>query len=125
MASNEERIEKIKRTLAKRTARNKAAFLEAFEKKAGNIGAACKAAGIDRQTYLNYKSSDEEFKNALWEIFESLKDHQESVVFMAGKTDWKAALEWNKVYNKDRGWGGQVDIKMEGKIHVTLPDDFE
>lgn len=111
--------------VAEKIATNKRNFLVAFEKKACNIGAACKAANIDRQTYANYVKADPEFANKIWEAQEALVDFAESQQMKNIAEGSEQSLDrFLRAYGQTRGYGNKVDVRVSSEIIVGLPEGF-
>lgn len=64
-----------------RTDNRKKAVLQALEEAKGIVSAACKAAGIARQTFYEWKNEDSEFAAAVEDIQEVAIDYVESKLF--------------------------------------------
>lgn len=60
---------------------NKKKLLEGLEKYNGIISSACQFAGLDRQTFYNYKRDDQEFAKAVEDINEAAIDFVEGKLF--------------------------------------------
>lgn len=100
-------------------------FLTAFEKKACNISAACKAANIDRQTYMNYAKADPEFADKMWAIEQALIDFAESQLMKKiSEGDIKAIELFLNSKGKERGFGNAMNIRISTEIIVGLPEGF-
>ena len=53
-------------------------FILTLLRKAGNITNACRAVGISRITYYNWRKADKDFAMAVWEVGQALVDNVES-----------------------------------------------
>lgn len=82
---------------------NKKKLLEGLRKYRGIITNACQFAGLDRQTFYNYKSDDEEFAKAVEDISEEALD------FVEGK-----------LFEKINGWDNAV-LTKEGYVAYDQP----
>lgn len=121
MAKNTQNIE-TNRT--NRTKSDKKRFLEIFEKKDAHISNTCKDANIGRTTYYDWLEADEEFKQAIDDVKESLKDDTESYLIKACKDGNVTAIIFRlKTICKDRGYDESQtiaivrpieDIELEG-----------
>lgn len=85
-------------------------FLKAFELSAGNVSIACAKAGIVRDTFYIWKKSDEEFKERVTDITESLLDMAETIL-LKGVKEGKTAelLFFLKTKGKKRGYVERVE----------------
>ena len=95
-----------------RTISDKKRFLEIFEKKDAHISKACKAAKVGRQTYYDWLE-DEEFKQSVDDVKESLKDDTESYLLDACKAGNITAIIFRcKTLCKDRGYDETHQIEI-------------
>ncbi len=102
-------------------------FVEFYRKAGTNISAACKAFHIVRKTFYEWYENDPEFKEAIDEAKDEIKDFGESqlLTLMKGipKTDKNGQLErwierpdtaavifFNKTRNKDRGYVERTEV---------------
>jgi hypothetical protein len=95
----------------------KKATLKAYVNSFGNITQTCQIAGIDRQTFYNWKDSDPKFKKALEDAQpkERFKDFLESkAVSRINKGSDKILLHALKTKAKDRGWSEKQEIELSG-----------
>ena len=80
-------------------------FLKKLDEVNGNISKACKAVGIDRKTFYNWKKTDDDFRDKAEEIIDKILDDIEDVVYTkALEGDLKAAFFVLKTKGKKRGW---------------------
>lgn len=86
------------------TATLKALFVEQFRAKLGNVYQAATAVGINRRTYTQWKSDDEQFAAEIAEALEDVKDQIESLI-LTGKSTQTGRLAWLNARAKDRGYG--------------------
>ena len=94
-----------------RTKSDKKRFLEIFEKKDAHIFKACKGAKVGRQTYYDWIKVDEEFKQAVDDVREGLKDDTEDYLLKACKDGNVAAIIYRcKTICKDRGYDEKTQI---------------
>ena len=110
--------------------RDKEKFLEVFANNLGNVQDSCKAAGIARKTYYNWKNNDDEFAQAVEEIQEGLIDMAESKLLdtiKSGKTN--EILFYLKTKGKYRGYVERQEITgadgMPPKIEIEIVNKFE
>lgn len=103
------------------TIRAKTMFLQDFAKFRGNVGKALKRCGKSRQTYYDWTSDDQKFKQQLVEIKEGLLDIAEDCLKNAiaqGDTD---AAKWMlKHLARDRGYGDHIQI--DANINITAAE---
>ena len=96
-----------------RTKSDKKRFLEIFEKKDAHISNTCKDANIGRTTYYDWLEADEEFKQAIDDVKESLKDDTEDYLIKACKDGNVAAIIFRlKTICKDRGYDEKQTIEL-------------
>jgi len=87
------------------TDEGKRTFLEIFNKKLGNVKAACEASNISRGTYYKWVENDKEFAENAHNVFEGLKDMAETKLqqaIHAGKT--AELIFFLKTKCQDRGY---------------------
>ena len=86
-------------------------FLKKLDEVNGNISKACKALGIDRKTYYNWKNSNDDFRDRAEEVIDKILDDIEDVVYTkALEGDLKAAFFVLKTKGKKRGWSEKDKI---------------
>ena len=91
-------------------AARKAKFLEVFDGVACNVSQACKAAGVSRQTYFNWKKDDEKFATVVKDSQEALIDFAESMLMKKIKAeDNTAIIFFLKCRAKERGYIERVE----------------
>ena len=96
-----------------RTKSDKKRFLEIFEKKDAHISKTCKDANIGRTTYYDWIDADEEFKQAIDDVKESLKDDTEDYLIKACKDGNVTAIIFRlKTICKDRGYDEKQTIEL-------------
>lgn len=111
----EGKAEKEKKQEQERTIKKKATFLLAFELSAGNVSMACKKAKISRNTYYRWCNEDPDFKEACWEVDESMLDLAESQLkkkIKEGTSD-TLLIFYLKTKGKDRGYIEKVIHRNE------------
>jgi len=95
---------------------DKGTFIEVFEKKGGNIDASCKAFGISRQTFYNWKSDDQDFADKISNVQEGLIDFVESKLMENIKdNDTTSTIFYLKTKGKSRGYTERQEIEHQGK----------
>ena len=94
------------------TISDKKRFLEIFKKKDTHISNSCISSNISRQTYYRWLK-DEEFKQAIDDVKESLKDDTEDYLIKACKDGNVAAIIFRlKTICKDRGYDEKQTIEL-------------
>ncbi len=97
--------------------KDKDTFLEAFRANNCNISKSCEAANISRQTFYNWKESDEDFKAEVISCEEALLDLAESKLMENIKKGATPELIFYlKTKGKKRGYVERQEITgTEGK----------
>ncbi len=109
-------------TVKNRTAKDKAAILEALKESKGIISKACEAVGIARKTFYEWKNSDSDFASACEEVTEVTLDVLESVVLniaMAGQQErdqLNAAQFLLRSKGKHRGFSDKIETQISGEL---------
>lgn len=101
-----------------RTRINKKAFLLAFENSFGNITASCRAVGICRQTYYDWKKTDEKFSQDIENIepSEMMVDLAEgAMVSKIISGDVTAILFLLRTKGKKRGYSEKETVEDQKK----------
>lgn len=99
------------------------AFLEIFPKKAGNISVTCEAVGVSRRTYYNWFEQDEEFKDAILSVKESMIDFTESKLMeLIREKNVTAIIFYLKTQAKHRGYIERAEVEHDAseKLIVNL-----
>jgi hypothetical protein len=83
------------------------------------ISQAAKSCGINRSTYLDYYSSDPEFKRAVDEAEEAATDVIENALFEAAAGgDVKAQQVW--LFNRRKhAWSDSKNLKVDANVQAT------
>jgi len=98
-------------TQAAKTDRRKKLFLIAFDRKACNVTAACKASGITRTQLYAWRRNDPAFEAAFLEVDEQDLDFTESKLKKAIKNDQGWAICFHlKCKGKKRGWVERQEV---------------
>jgi hypothetical protein len=109
--------------IEKKTAETKERFLAAFEKKYGNVRAACVAVGMPRSTFYFWRKEDAAFAEAVDAVLEDVKDNMESQLILIGmgvkQGSVVALLCWLNARAKDRGYGTSK-IERGGKLSFVV-----
>jgi hypothetical protein len=105
-------------------------FPDTLKKHMGIISHACKAAGIRRSTYYQWRDHDPDFKDACMEAFEERKDHVESKLLKKiDDDDTTAIIFYLKTQAKDRGYVEKQVLEHAGsskhpiKLQLLLPKE--
>ena len=94
-------------------------LLQSLENSFGNISEACKKAKISRRSFYNYLRDDEEFKEAVEEIEESLIDLAESELYnQISKENTTALIFFLKTKGKKRGYVERTEV-------INKPEDVD
>jgi len=115
-------------TQAAKTYRRKKLFLIAFERKACNVTAACKASGISRRQLYAWRKADQEFEAAFLEADEQDLDFTESKLKKAIVNDQGWAICFHlKCKGKKRGWVERQEVTgADGvPLHGGVSDEEE
>lgn len=106
---------------------NKKAMLKAMTLTMGNVREACKKVKISRQTHYVWLRTDEEYKEAIDEIVEGIKDWVESKIREHIANDNPTVtIFYAKTKMKDRGYVEQQDHNIaitKGKLPDWLDDE--
>jgi len=95
------------------TVKKKTQFIELFFTTSNNIAQTCATIGIGRQTYYLWLDKDPDFKKAMYDAGEKMKDYMESMLIKAADVDWRAAAFWLKIHAKDRGYKPDIALAAE------------
>lgn len=83
---------------------------EVYAKKAGNVSSTCLSLGIDRNTFMNWRSKYPELNQALNEVEESLIDFSESKLLEQIQDGNLTAIIFHlKTKGKNRGYVERVE----------------
>ena len=100
---------KNKKSPAK-TQHKKKALLEALEKSLGVVTTACKKVGVNRSTYYDYYSGDDEFKRAVDDLSNVALDFAESQLHrQISDGNTSATIFYLKTKGKKRGYIERVE----------------
>jgi len=95
-------------------------FLELYEKNGCNISATCKAVGINRTTFYNWKSKSKKFSKQIHEIQEGLIDYAESKLIQKVRDgDVTCLIFFLKTKGKMRGYSEKYDLNHSGEINAN------
>lgn len=96
-------------------------FLKAYTDTTFNITAACKIAGIRRESFKRWLKQYPEFKEHFEEASESKKDFIESKLLENIKANDSACIiHASKTLLRDRGYGEKQEIEFTGKHGVMI-----
>lgn len=91
-------------------------FLKMFKSKACNISLACESVPIDRQTYYNWMSKDEKFKEKVEAQQEALLDFTESKLMVNINKGKEASIFFHlKCRGKKRGYIERQEVEQVGE----------
>ena len=102
-------------------------FIEIFLRKGGNISVTCEAVGVSRRTYYNWFEQDEEFKDAILSVKESMIDFTESKLMeLIREKNITAIIFYLKTQAKHRGYIERSEIDHEGiNINWNVTKTYE
>jgi hypothetical protein len=105
-------------------------FPEILKQHMGIVSSACKAAGIRRCTYYQWRDRDPEFREACLEAYEERKDFAESILFeKIREKDTTSVIFYLKTQCKDRGYVEKSVLEHAGsaknpmKLQLILPKE--
>jgi transposase-like protein len=93
--------------------------IEIYKKKAGNVSETCKAMGIPRSTFYNWKKENEDFTKAIEEYDESLIDFGESQLLQLMKGTQSTFKEEKDIVDKS---DGKIKTLKHIKVSEYPPD---
>lgn len=107
----------------KNTAKNRQRFLTILEKKSGNVKESCKAFGIARKTFYEWKKKSTKFKEQVKEIEEGLIDFAESELLkQISNGNIRAITFFLKTKGKKRGYSEKYQFeKNHDKSNEKAP----
>jgi len=93
-------------------------FIHAFIAMNFDRAAACRAVGIDFGKLISWKTKDKKFKKLYdFLVTEAKGDFYESALLdLVAVRDSSAVIFANRTFNKDRGYGNQLTVKMQGEV---------
>lgn len=96
----------------KDTAKNRQIFLEAFKNKAGSVTAACRAVGISRKTFYEWKKKSSKFRDQVEMVEEELIDFAESALFkLIAEGNARSTIFFLKTRGKKRGYSEKYEAQ--------------
>ena len=105
----------------RRVKERKRLFLEAYVRKACNVAAACKAIGIMRGTFVDWRNNDSEFTTQLAHADESFIDFAESKLKeKITEGDEKSIIFFLKTKGKSRGYGDKIELSSDPNNPMTI-----
>jgi len=112
----------LKDTLHSRHLKKRDIALKTLELSAGNVSEACKKANISRATFYRWYNKEEEFKDHVDSIKESLLDLAESKLLeMINNGNLTAIIFYLKTKGQSRGYIEKQYIESkEFKVHDTI-----
>lgn len=85
-------------------------FLEAYDRSLGNVSTACRAVGVSRATFYNWKKSDEKFREAIGELDEYNLDFAETMLMKHIRDgDTTTLIFFLKTKGRERGYVERVE----------------
>lgn len=107
-------------TIKKRIAAQQKQFLEIYYKaKATNIAATCRAVGINRSTYYEWRSKYPEFNEACHEAEEALIDFAESKLIENLQAGREASLFFFLCNRAPERWKNIQHVKASGRFETV------
>lgn len=98
-------------------------FVDALTNAKGIIYLACEAVGISRQTYYNWRKSDEVFREAVDEVLETQVDWVENKLLdLINAGDTTATIFYLKTKGKKRGYSDKAQPKDEDHKDPVVTD---
>ncbi len=99
------------KTVQDRIAKDKQAVLEQLSNTNGIVASACKAAGISRYTFYEWKKTDPEFAEKVEDILELQKDFCEALILKKMRDgDTTMIIFYAKTKMKDRGYVERQEV---------------
>ena len=100
-------------------------FIEAFTTRLGNITLACKDIKLDRQTFYDWKATDEEFKKAVEEVNQVVLDFAEGKLMgLINKQNPAAIIFFLKCRAKERGYIERQEITIDDYSKDALKEQL-
>ena len=114
------------KTVQKRMEKGKEEVLARLSETSGIVASACKAAGISRYTFYEWRKTDPEFAEKVEDIMELQKDFCASLILKKMKEgDTTMIIFYAKTKMKDRGYIERQEFTgADGKPLVT-PQDID
>lgn len=112
---------------------NQIKFINAYVSNYCNVAAACRSAGISRQTFYHWNKTSDTFNEAFEQAKEGLKDLVEQEIHRHIFEDRNPVVlsKFAPKILKDRGYGDTQDINLNGSMQndnevvVTIIDGGE
>ena len=95
---------------------------ELFTKRACNVGSTCKAIGISRTTWYNWKEATPEFEAAIKDAQEDLIELAESKLFQNIMEGKETSLIFFLKNKKPQDWHDRKEIDMVGSLKLIEVD---
>lgn len=99
----------------KYTAKRRKAFLTAYSE-SRNIGNACIAAGICRQTYTNWRDTFKEFNTLCTEAEEMAVDKLEERAFRIANDDDPGMIKWMLARLRSKQYGAALTLHHDNRL---------
>jgi len=111
----------IKRGFTLNTAEKKEQFLELYRDLHCNVSETCRAMGMSRRTFYNWRNASKRFESAVADVEEELIDFAESKLrSRIDKEDTIAIIFFLKTKGKRRGYMEKQQVEHSGNIDSKL-----
>jgi transposase-like protein len=98
-------------------------FIEMYKLKAGNISEVCKAFGIARETFYDWRKTFPDFDKAIYDADNAKKDWVESkIIQRINEGSDKVLLFYAKHQLQDRGYIDKHEIQHSGDVGLIIDD---
>lgn len=85
-------------------------FLEAYDRSLGNVSTACRAVGITRRTFYNWKNGNEVFRQSIEELDAYNLDFAETMLMKhIREGDTTSLIFYLKTKGRERGYVERVE----------------
>lgn len=98
-------------------------FLEAYDRSLGNVSTACRAVGITRRTFYNWKNGNEGFRQSVEELDAYNLDFAETMLMKhIREGDTTSLIFYLKTKGRERGYVERVEATgANGSPLVAAP----
>jgi hypothetical protein len=98
-------------------------FLEAYDRSLGNVSTACRAVGITRRTFYNWKNGNEVFRQSIEELDAYNLDFAETMLMKhIREGDTTSLIFYLKTKGRERGYVERVEATgANGSPLVAAP----
>lgn len=116
----------VSKSVQERIAKDKQSVLEHLANSSGIVATACKAAGISRFTFYDWKKTDPEFAEKVEDIMELQKDFCEALILKKMKDgDTTMIIFYAKTKMKDRGYVERQEVTGADGRPLTHPHSYD